>query len=286
MINTVLLLERIRQSKTSLWETRFLEWVQGKIARAEAGKRGQVLRFLELWSILNFAQQGIGSWKRFKTSHSTVIIVHVPRLPDCLHGQLGEILLICGTETLSSHTRRYGWSSRIRKARGPTPQKGTESSHCLQRGTKLAPYVHEWWITGAQGKTKRNPRSPGSKKHESGRPAGLQLVGFAPNSHCRDPEPGLNAGYACRLTCEWLQKKPSIQKDNLPESGRSPGEGNGNPPQYSCGGNPMDRGVWWATVHGVGGVGHDLRLNHHHHPPKQKWSRQKRQLWGNPDKSW
>ena len=34
-------------------------------------------------------------------------------------------------------------------------------------------------------------------------------------------------------------------------SGRSPGEGNGNPPQYSCLGNPMDRGAWQATVHGV-----------------------------------
>jgi len=33
-------------------------------------------------------------------------------------------------------------------------------------------------------------------------------------------------------------------------SGRSPGEGNGNPLQYSCVGNPMDRGAWWATVHG------------------------------------
>ena len=31
----------------------------------------------------------------------------------------------------------------------------------------------------------------------------------------------------------------------------SPGEGNGNPLQYSCLGNPMDRGGWWATVHGV-----------------------------------
>ena len=29
------------------------------------------------------------------------------------------------------------------------------------------------------------------------------------------------------------------------------GEGDGNPPQYSCLGNPMDRGAWWATVHGV-----------------------------------
>ena len=37
----------------------------------------------------------------------------------------------------------------------------------------------------------------------------------------------------------------------IPGSGRSPGEGNGNPLQYSCLENSMDRGTWWATVHGV-----------------------------------
>ena len=38
---------------------------------------------------------------------------------------------------------------------------------------------------------------------------------------------------------------------SIPGSGRSPEEGNGNPLQYSCLGNPMDREAWWATVHGV-----------------------------------
>ena len=37
----------------------------------------------------------------------------------------------------------------------------------------------------------------------------------------------------------------------IPESGRSPGEGNDNPLQYSCLENFMDKGAWWATVHGV-----------------------------------
>ena len=37
---------------------------------------------------------------------------------------------------------------------------------------------------------------------------------------------------------------------SIPGSGRSPGEGNGNPLQYSCLENPMDGGAWWATVHG------------------------------------
>ena len=39
--------------------------------------------------------------------------------------------------------------------------------------------------------------------------------------------------------------------DSIPGSGRSPGEGNGNPLQYSCLENPMDGGAWLATVHGV-----------------------------------
>ena len=38
---------------------------------------------------------------------------------------------------------------------------------------------------------------------------------------------------------------------SIPGSGRSPGEGNGNPLQYSCLKNSIDRGAWWATVHGV-----------------------------------
>ena len=36
---------------------------------------------------------------------------------------------------------------------------------------------------------------------------------------------------------------------SLSGSGRPPGEGTGNPLQYSCLGNPMDRGAWWARVH-------------------------------------
>ena len=37
----------------------------------------------------------------------------------------------------------------------------------------------------------------------------------------------------------------------IPESGRSAGGGNGNPLQYSCLDNSLNRGAWWATVHGV-----------------------------------
>ena len=45
---------------------------------------------------------------------------------------------------------------------------------------------------------------------------------------------------------------PIMQETGFdPWMGKSPGEGNGNPLQYSCLGKPMDRGAWWATVHGV-----------------------------------
>ena len=44
----------------------------------------------------------------------------------------------------------------------------------------------------------------------------------------------------------------------IPLLGKSSGGGHGNPLQYSCLENPMDRGVWWATVHG-GGVEHGIR---------------------------
>ena len=54
-----------------------------------------------------------------------------------------------------------------------------------------------------------------------------------------------------------MVKNPPVNKgdegdaDSIPGSGRSPGEGNGNPLQYSCLENPMDRRAWQDTVNGV-----------------------------------
>ena len=60
----------------------------------------------------------------------------------------------------------------------------------------------------------------------------------------------------------WLISKKSTchvrDLGSVPGLGRSPGEGNGNPFQYSYLGNPMDRGVWQAKVHAVARVRHDL----------------------------
>ena len=50
-----------------------------------------------------------------------------------------------------------------------------------------------------------------------------------------------------------LKRLPAMWETRVRSLGRedSPGEGNGNPLQYSCLENPMDRGAWWATVHEV-----------------------------------
>ena len=79
-----------------------------------------------------------------------------------------------------------------------------------------------------------------------------------------------------------MQKNPPDNAGDvglIPVWGRSPGGGNGNPRQYSCLGNPMDRGAWWATVHGVTKSLTQLKLlctlactSCHRRPPwKQRW---------------
>ena len=85
---------------------------------------------------------------------------------------------------------------------------------------------------------------------------------------------GLLAESACSA------EDPSL----IPGSGRSPGEGNGNPFQYSCLGNSMDRGAWRATVHGIARVRHNLMTK----PPTTTTRRGERErlvndvgfLWG------
>ena len=51
------------------------------------------------------------------------------------------------------------------------------------------------------------------------------------------------------LVFQSVKNLPAMQE--IPRSGRSPEEGNGNPLQYYCLENPMDGGAWWAAVHGV-----------------------------------
>ena len=63
-----------------------------------------------------------------------------------------------------------------------------------------------------------------------------------------------------------VKNPPAVQEPSIPGSGRSSAEGHGNPLQYSCPENPMDRGAWQATVHGVSESQTQLkRLSTHAH---------------------
>jgi hypothetical protein len=55
-----------------------------------------------------------------------------------------------------------------------------------------------------------------------------------------------------------VKNLPAGYPGSIHGSGRSPGEGNGNPPQFSCLEKPMDRGAWWATIYSIARVRHDL----------------------------
>ena len=72
------------------------------------------------------------------------------------------------------------------------------------------------------------------------------------------------------MSCPWwLSGKESAcnagDSCSISELGRSPGEGNGNPFQYSYLENPRDRGAWWSTVHGIAKIW--TQLSDHHFPP-------------------
>ena len=70
----------------------------------------------------------------------------------------------------------------------------------------------------------------------------------------------------------WLSGKESVCQcripGSIPGSGRSPGEGNGIPLQYSCLENPMDGGAWWATFYGSQRVGRGLAKQRTQHRVK------------------
>ena len=89
----------------------------------------------------------------------------------------------------------------------------------------------------------KEERILGLRSHLAGRPEPVQGVLLVPSL----------------FSVSGIKKQPVVKDppDNagnmgsIPGLGRSPGDGNGNPLQHSCLENPMDRGAWWAIVHGV-----------------------------------
>ena len=119
--------------------------------------------------------------------------------------------------------------------------EATSSSH-IQPHACSVERAPVWWNMGVQGT--RLSTSTGYNSPENH----LKVIVCLRIEYSGDP-------------C-WASSKESAchagDAGSVPGSGRSPAEGNGNPLQYSCLENPMDRGAWWATVHGVTRVGYNL----------------------------
>ena len=122
------------------------------------------------------------------------------------------------------------------------------------------PIRRKSWHPGWAGKT-----APGWPLHPGAQGRGLQeQCLWGKSAPCKQPC-DLEAGWCPNQgsnpnPLQWrlpqgLSSKESIcnagDAGSIPGSGRSPGGGNGNPLQYSCLGNLVDRGTWWATVHTV-----------------------------------
>ena len=94
-------------------------------------------------------------------------------------------------------------------------------------------------------------------------PGRLQSMGLHRVGHDRSnlavaaPYISQYPGRRTSLMAQWVKKNPPVNAGDTRDAGsipgweRSPGGGNGNPLQYSCLENPMDRGAWWATGHRV-----------------------------------
>ena len=87
---------------------------------------------------------------------------------------------------------------------------------------------------------------------------GLVTHGLGTRRGCRGKGPRNYFGLwkLSPTMAQWVKNLPAMQETwesevRIPGLGRSSEGGNGNPLQYSCLGNPMDRGAWWATVHEV-----------------------------------
>ena len=114
---------------------------------------------------------------------------------------------------------------------------------------QLAKNLPAMWGTWVRSPGWEDPLAKGKATHSnilawgipwSVQPMGLQRVGH--DFYFQD-FPGGSDGKASVYNVGDLGSIPGL--------GRSPGEGNGNPLQYSCLENSMDGGAWWATVHGV-----------------------------------
>ena len=184
-------------------------------------------------------------------------------------------------EMVERGRQRMRWLDGISDSRDMSLSKGVDDEQgslaCCspwgRKGSDTTEWLNwtEWWYSGPRTVTCRytyanklptlTQQVPPQRRVKSG-PGTLQ-VKFMLIFHNRLRK----LSWALYHTVFEEQKEPSIDSPggsdskksacnardlgSIPGSERAPGEGNGNPLQHSCLENPMDRGAWWATVHGI-----------------------------------
>ena len=118
-----------------------------------------------------------------------------------------------------------------------SPGSRCQQGQCLVKACRQEPsfFQHRHRGREGQGGSKREGGKKGKREISSSFYIGASQVALVvknPSASVRDAGDARDVG-------------------SIPGSGRPPGEANGNPLQYSCLENPMDRGTWWATIHGV-----------------------------------
>ena len=103
---------------------------------------------------------------------------------------------------------------------------------------------------------------PSGQNYSAGHKMSLPYEKQKPKQHIRTPDLGFIFPFYCFQSISSLQGTAACMlkctQFEFLQWGRWNREGNHNPVQYSCLGNLMNRGHWWASVHGVAGVRHDL----------------------------
>ena len=137
------------------------------------------------------------------------------------------------------------------------PRKFLPKYHGVKHATVLKAFTSDWDFDLNPTKTHGIPTK---KTHLVSRPNEAQVLrSHHRKNSVRDKVINKKWIYLERNTLYGLPRQHSGKEfafkagdaGSVPGSGRSPGEGHGNPLQYSCLQNSMNRGAWWATVHGI-----------------------------------
>ena len=151
---------------------------------------------------------------------------------------------LSGRETGHGHSQVLPWGNRVAHPLGSF-REARESE--VGEGEHLS---HKWNSDYGFQDNKQGVRAGGGIsdkwKQVLAKPRGSRAGEYFKNK-------SYYAGFPSGVLVENLPANAGVAGDtgSIPGSGRSPGEANGNPLQHSCLENPMDRGAWGATVHGV-----------------------------------